>query len=95
MPPNALMVKRLQERLKKQRQRAVRRKSGKLPSHLVQVTRFRSAIRWLLAFFRRQRGSIVRHIPLRELPGPAVSFTCDASLWGVSGVLYRQGQPAA
>ena len=69
------------------------RRRRRIPNHLVHVTRYRNAIRWLLAFLSRQRGSLVRRYPLVLQVEHLICFTCDASPWGIGAVLYRHGRP--
>ena len=52
-------------------------------------------MRWLLAFFRRQRGTLTKVYPWTPPQEAYLQVTCDASPWGIGGVLFVQGAPAA
>ena len=55
--------------------------------------RFREAFSWLLAFCPRQRGTLTRRIAPSRDHVTEITFTCDASPWGIGGVLYSNGDP--
>lgn len=61
----------------------------RLPQHLAYTRQARHALGWLLLFFSRQRGALVRNYALRRESRPTVSFAVDASPWGIGGVLYE------
>ena len=75
--------------------RSRRARGGKLPQGLVLVAPFRPAIRWLLAFFERQRGTLTRTYSTKAQASQRIQFICDASPWGIGGVRYEEGRPTA
>ena len=67
----------------------------RLSPHLVHTSRVREALRWVIAFLTRQRGTLLRHYPFREEGHSSLYFTTDASPWGIGGVLFEGPAPIA
>ena len=64
-----------------------------LPEHLVHIRRVAHALRWLRAFFERQRGTLVRSHYTVEPFCTRLTVAVDASPWGIGGVLLQGAFP--
>ena len=63
---------------------------------LVPTVRVAHALKWIIVFMTRQRGSLRRSFDVgRHKSRACVRMDVDASPWGLGGVLFWQGWPVA
>ena len=63
------------------------------PGEFVGKGRVAHALRWLLALFRRKRGTLTRHFRHDDQRAAGrLTIDVDASPWGFGGALYEDGQ---
>ena len=64
------------------------------PAGTVGTSRVAHALRWLVAFFRRSKGTVVRQFRHGAVYATrSLTIDVDASPWGYGGVLYLDGRP--